>query len=265
VVDFRYAQFCPMTRAVEILGERWTLLILRELFFGPKRFSDLKSALNGVSPSVLADRLARLEERSIVSKRVVPPSALAIYELDEAGRALAPVLVDLTRWGLRFLGTPEPEDRMRPEWLLLGFRTFARSQATEPIGAKLCVTDEHESVDIYVRGGDAGTLVSPTPLAHEVTLTAGPMEMMLFTSGTLGPDADGSITCEGDVAIARRIPALFDFRPAEAVDAPPHTRPIAPAEASDSPRPARAKRRASRPAAPRDRYKTVSIPGGEPS
>jgi DNA-binding HxlR family transcriptional regulator len=266
VVDFRYAQFCPLTRAVEILGERWTLLILRELVFGPKRFSDLKSALNGVSPSVLADRLARLEERSIVSKRVVPPSAIAIYELDEAGRALAPLLADLTRWGLRFLGAPEPEDRMRPEWLLLGFRTFARSHATETIGARLRVADDDESVDIYVRGSEVGTVVSSEPLAHDVTLAARPMEMMLFANGMLDPLANGALSCEGDVEIARRIPALFDFRPAEAAEVPfGSTRPITPANASDSPRPARARRGASRPAAARDRHKTASIPGGDPS
>lgn len=266
MVDFRYAQFCPLTRAVEILGERWTILILRELFFGPKRFSDLKSALNGVSPSVLADRLSKLEERSIVSRRIVPPATLAVYELDEAGRALAPVLADLTRWGLRFLGMREDGDRMRPEWLLLGFRTFARTHATEEIGAKLHVEDEHEPVDIYVRGSESGTIVSAAPLEHEVTLTGEPMEVMLFASGMLAADSGGALACDGDVEIARRIPALFDFSPAEAVDVPmsagPATRPIPPAEVSQSKRPARPGRRATRPAASGGRYKTVSIPTG---
>jgi hypothetical protein len=157
---------------------------------------------------------------------------------------------------------------MRPEWLLLGFRTFARSHATEAIGAKLCVADDDESVDIYVRGGESGTRVSSEPLEYDVTLSARPMEMMLFANGMLDPHANDSLACEGDVEIVRRIPALFDFRPAEAADVSfsPATRPITPAKASDSPRPARAKRRASRPAAARDRYKTVSIPtGGDPS
>jgi DNA-binding HxlR family transcriptional regulator len=260
VVDFRYAQFCPLTRAVEILGERWTILILRELFPGAKRFSDLKSALNGVSPSVLADRLARLEERGIVAKRVVPPAVIPIYELDEAGRALAPVLADLTRWGMRFLGTPGPGDRIRPEWLLLGLQTFARTHATEAIGAKLCISDDDESIDIYVRGGDSGTTASVSAMPFDVTLRAAPVDMLMFASGILAPDAGSALQCDGDAAVARRIPALFDFRPADAAA----TRP--PSDLSVPPRPGRRARRRPSPAADRGRYKTVSIPvGGESS
>lgn len=260
VVDFRYAQFCPLTRAVEILGERWTILILRELFPGAKRFSDLKSALNGVSPSVLADRLTKLEERGIVARRVVPPAVIPIYELDEAGRALAPVLADLTRWGMRFLGTPDPSDRIRPEWLLLGLQTFARTHATEAIGAKLCIRDDEESIEIYVRGGESGTTTCVNAMPHEVTLRAAPIEMLMFASGLLAPNGDSALECDGDVDVARRIPALFDFRPTDGAASP------LPSVSSDPPRPARRTRRRPSPAADRGRYKTVSIPtGGKPS
>ena len=249
VPDFRYAQFCPLTRAVEILGERWTILILRELFLGPKRFSDLKSALNGVSPSVLADRLDRLEERGIVTHReVAPPAASAVYELDEAGRALRPLLAELTRWGMRFLGAPGADDRIRPEWLLLGFQVFARARATEAIGALLHVEGGMESVDIHVRGGADGTIVSGTPLPHDVVVSAPPMEMLMFASGLLEPDAGGPLRFEGDASVVRRIPALFDFTPTPAptapalhpTDQPPAGRParrkLKPAAASGQPR-----------------------------
>lgn len=214
MVDFRYAQFCPLTRAVEILGERWTILILRELFLGPKRFSDLKSALNGVSPSVLADRLTRLEERGIILRRELPPPAASVvYELDDAGRALRPLLVELTRWGLRFMGSPAPDDSFRPEWLTLGFEVFACSGASEEIGAKIRIEDGGQSLDLYVRGGAGGTVVSRTPIAHDVTISAAPMEILMFTSGLLAPGDDRSLRCEGDIRIVRRIPSLFDFRP----------------------------------------------------
>jgi len=218
VAEFRYDQFCPLTRAVEILGERWTVLILRELFLGPKRFSELKSALNGVSPSVLADRLAKLEERRIVARReLLPPALSAVYELDEAGLAMKPLLAEMTRWGLRFLGSPGPADRIRPEWLLLGLQVFARTDAAEDIGALLHVEAGDESVDIYVRGGNAGTVVSNTPLASDVRISAAPMEMLMFTSGVLDPEAAASaLTFDGDTDIAQRIPALFDFRPTPA-------------------------------------------------
>lgn len=220
MVDFRYAQFCPLTRAVEILGERWTLLILRELFLGSKRFSDLKTALNGVSPSVLAVRLAKLEERGIVARRELPPPAASIvYELDDAGRALRPLLVELTRWGVRFMQTPGPADSVRPEWLLLGFEVFARARASEPITAHLHVEGGTESVDIYVRGGAGGTTVSRTPLPHDVRVSAPPMQMLMFANGLVDPvqrGAGGQLTFEGDANVVRRIPLLFDFAPTPA-------------------------------------------------
>ena len=94
--EFRYAQFCPLARAAEVVGERWTLLIARELLLGPKRFSDLREALAGVSSSVLADRLARLERRDVVAwRRLPPPAAARVYELTETGRALEPVVLAL--------------------------------------------------------------------------------------------------------------------------------------------------------------------------
>lgn len=245
MVDFRYAQFCPLTRAVEILGERWTILVLRELFLGPKRFSELKSALNGVSPSVLADRLGKLEERGIVARREpAPPAATVLYELDEAGRALQPVLIELTRWGLRFLGSPDADDRIRPEWLLLGFQVFARSQPTDEIGARLHVEDGAESVDIYVRGGAGGTVSSSAPLPHDVVVTAPPTAMMMFASGFLAPDSAGPLRFEGDADIVRRIPSLFDFTP---TPTPPRAMPAT--SPSDQPPADHAARRKLKPAA----------------
>ncbi len=242
MVDFRYAQFCPLTRAVEILGERWTILILRELFLGPKRFSDLKSALNGVSPSVLADRLARLEERNIVSRRELPPPAASIvYELDEAGRALRPLLAEMTRWGVRFMGAPDPADSFRPEWLLLGLQVFARTGArlpndargarlpndalsahlsTDTLSAHLHIEGGVDSVDIYVTVGPGGTVVSRTPVPCDVRISAPPMDMLMFASGLLMPGEPGTpetFRFDGDVDVVRRIPALFDFSPTPAV------------------------------------------------
>lgn len=247
MADIRYAQFCPLTRAVEILGERWTILIARELFLGPKRFSDLKSALNGVSPSVLADRLARLEERGIVLRRELPPPAASnVYELDEAGRAMKPLLVELTRWGLRFLGSAGPGDHIRPEWLLLGLQVFARPKDSADIGARLHVRTDDEQLDLYVRGGAKGTVVSREPLPFEVTLSGPPMLMLGFASGRVPLGDDGlaaGLALDGDAAVARRIPSLFDFQPAsEAPAAPPSSSPVPqPAQArsaTPSPKPA---------------------------
>ena len=98
--EFRYAQFCALARAAEIVGERWTLLIVRDLTLGPLRFSDLRRRLKGVSPSVLSERLTQLERRGLIERRVLgPPAASTVYELSEMGRALQPAMIELTKWG----------------------------------------------------------------------------------------------------------------------------------------------------------------------
>jgi DNA-binding HxlR family transcriptional regulator len=269
VPEIRYAQFCPLTRAAEILGERWTILIVRELLLGPKRFSDLKAALNGVSPSVLADRLSRLEEKGILRKRdLPPPAASVVYELDEAGRAAKALLIELTRWGLRFLGPPGPGDRIRPEWLVLGLQVFARSGPTEDIGGRLVIADDDESVEIYVRGGASGTVVSRDPLPFEVTISATPLAMLGFasaaaatTSAAMSAEAASAATAapglvvEGDATVARRLPSLFDFQPSAAATAQaPRLSPVPPTATAPS------ARRTPRPAATSGRRKETERP-----
>src|SRR5881394_4251103 len=95
-----YAQYCPVAEALDVVGERWTLLIVRELLSGPKRFTDLKSGLPGIPPNLLADRLRELEDEELVVRRELPPpAARTVYELAAAGRDLAPVISALARWG----------------------------------------------------------------------------------------------------------------------------------------------------------------------
>jgi DNA-binding HxlR family transcriptional regulator len=132
VTEFRYAQFCPLARATELLGERWTLLVVRDLLTA-LRFSDLRSRLRGISSSVLAARLERLEARGLVAQRELPaPAASVVYELTEAGRALRPVIVELARWGLRFLLPPNPNDHTEPAWATLFAELFQVSDGGDP-------------------------------------------------------------------------------------------------------------------------------------
>ncbi len=212
---FRYSQFCPVARAVELLGERWTLLIGRELLIGPQRFCDLLRRLPGISSSVLADRLASLEERGLVTRRELPPPAPAVlYELTESGRGLKPLLYELARFGLRFMEAPRPGDHSEPDWLRLGLDIFRRRSSTPPRVFTLCVRDGERELRIQVAGGPDGTVVSDGGAAAEAIVFASPVAVLGIASGALDPDAaveSGAIRVEGDASALRELPALFEF------------------------------------------------------
>lgn len=107
----RYGQYCPVAHALDQIGDRWALLIVRELMLGQRRFTDLAEALPGIGSNILTSRLRDLEVAGIVSKRKLPPPwAVSVYELTEHGRDLHGVLRALAEWGAVTLGTPAPED-----------------------------------------------------------------------------------------------------------------------------------------------------------
>jgi DNA-binding HxlR family transcriptional regulator len=114
----RYDQYCPIACSLGLVGERWTLLVVRELFYGPKRYTDLAAKLPGIGTNVLADRLKELESAGLVEKRkLLPPAPATVYELTPMGRALRPVLHELARFGARLMGPPPP-DALETGWLL---------------------------------------------------------------------------------------------------------------------------------------------------
>jgi DNA-binding HxlR family transcriptional regulator len=103
-----YSDACPIARALDVVGERWALLVVRELLFGPQRFSDLRRALPGASSNMLTDRLRELEGNGVVTRRrLPPPAASTVYDLTPEGRQLEPVLLALGNWGSHF-PAPEP-------------------------------------------------------------------------------------------------------------------------------------------------------------
>src|SRR5919206_636940 len=113
-----YDQYCPVAHALDLVGERWALLVVRELMPGPKRYTDLADHLPGIGTNILAARLRDLETCGVVTKRTLPPPAASrVYELTEYGRALRPVLRELAMWGARSLGPPTADDVLFPGWL----------------------------------------------------------------------------------------------------------------------------------------------------
>ena len=120
-----YEQYCPVAHALELVGERWSLLIVRELLKGPKRYTDLAEALPRIGTNVLAARLKDLEGCEVIAKRRLPPPTPAqVYELTPYGVALRPVVRELARWGLHSLPAPSADDNLVPGWLPDALDTF---------------------------------------------------------------------------------------------------------------------------------------------
>jgi DNA-binding HxlR family transcriptional regulator len=114
----RYDQYCPVAHALDLVGERWSMLIVRELMHGPRRYTDLAEHLPGIGTNILASRLRDLEECGIVAKRKLPPPAASrVYELTDYGRELRPVMRELALWGARSLGPPTDDDELFEGWL----------------------------------------------------------------------------------------------------------------------------------------------------
>jgi DNA-binding HxlR family transcriptional regulator len=113
----KFDQYCPMAHALSLVGERWSLLVVRELLHGPKRYTDLAHGLPGIGTNILAARLKDLEQVGVVRKRKLPPPTPAtVYELTEYGQGLNEAMYALARWGARSLGPPGPDDELYPEW-----------------------------------------------------------------------------------------------------------------------------------------------------
>jgi len=118
VMKKRYDQYCPVAHALDLVGERWALLVVRELMHGPKRYTDLAEHLPGIGTNILAARLRDLEACGVVTKRRLPPPAASrVYELTDYGRELRTVMRELALWGARSLGPPTDEDELFPGWL----------------------------------------------------------------------------------------------------------------------------------------------------
>ncbi|GGT65460.1 winged helix-turn-helix transcriptional regulator [Streptomyces lateritius] len=147
-----YDQYCAAARALDVVGDRWTLLIVRELLAGPRRYTDLHADLPGVSTDMLAGRLKDMEGAALLTRRRLPPPASAsVYELTERGRGLLPVLRALAEWGAPALEEPRPTDAVRAHWLAI---PLLRALEAESAGVVVQVTlDEGE---FHVRRGAEG-------------------------------------------------------------------------------------------------------------
>jgi DNA-binding HxlR family transcriptional regulator len=139
-----YRQYCPMASALDLLGERWTLLVVRDLLLGPQRYGDLLAGLPGLSTDLLADRLHALESADVIQRRrMTAPAGSTVYELTAVGEELWDVLSPLARWGGRLMGPPaDTDDRLDHRWALLAMAAGYHGPPDRTESCQLIVDDQ---------------------------------------------------------------------------------------------------------------------------
>ncbi|MFL6761538.1 MAG: winged helix-turn-helix transcriptional regulator [Sphingomicrobium sp.] len=205
----RYEDACGLAHALDLLGERWAMLVLRELAYGPRRFSELKADLQGISANVLTQRLIELESRRLVKKsKLPPPASVQVYEATEWGLEAIPLIANLGRWAAR---SPlhDPSLRMSHVSLVMSLQTLLSPELAEGLDQRIGFRLGDANYVATIRGGrldvhrtevkDCDLVFSGSPSAVAAVIHGGaPFE---------------TIEVEGDLDLARRFVTLFPLPP----------------------------------------------------
>ena len=206
-----YGDLCGIARALDVIGERWALLVVRELILGPKRFTDLRAGLPHIGPDVLSQRLRELEAAGVLRRRTLPPPAGSrVYELTDRGRAVEPVLLALGEWGSA-APVPAGNPQLGIDSTVIALRTLFDAGAAEELDATFELRLGDQVFRARVAGGELDLGRGEAPDA-DATISADPMTLggMLWQGYALA-DAEraGHATVEGDRHAAERLLKLF--------------------------------------------------------
>jgi DNA-binding HxlR family transcriptional regulator len=210
-----YGQYCGLARAVEILGERWGLLIIRDLLVGPKRFTDLERGLPGIPTSVLASRLKELEGSGVVRRRVLPrPDGSIVYELTEYGSELEDVVVRFGRWGAKSLGDPRRDEIVTTDSMVMALRSTFRAQAARGVQAGYELRLGEIVVSARVANGQVAVAAGPLPAA-DLVIEAGPGIKGLIAGEISADDAieQGVVRITGEPELLTQFARMFHIDP----------------------------------------------------
>jgi DNA-binding HxlR family transcriptional regulator len=199
-----YREFCPIARSLDVLGDRWALLVIRELLLGPRRYTDLLAGLPGVPSSVLNTRLRELEHADVIRRnRVPPPAASTVYELTGDGAELRPIVADLCRWGLRLVHQPEPGDATSASWLTFSFEVSVPGTSL-PANAELELRLDQETNTIQEREGllEARWGAAVDPIAVVESSIVAIYLIVTGESDWRTLDAEGQLAMTGDTRVA---------------------------------------------------------------
>jgi DNA-binding HxlR family transcriptional regulator len=210
-----YGQYCGFARALEVVGERWALLVVRDLLIGPKRFTDLLRGLPGIPSNVLTARLKEMEHAAIVRRRVLArPSRAVVYELTAYGLELEPVVVELGRWGAKNLGDPRPDETITLDSLITALRTTFHPAAARRFraGYELRVGE----IVLHARVDNGRVTVAEGALpGADLAIAAGPGIRALM-AGELSPAAaieSGTVQLTGNPELLTRFAEIFRIEP----------------------------------------------------
>jgi len=206
-----YGDACRFAYALDLVGERWALLIVRELLLGPKRFTDLRRGLPHASPNILSERLRELEQASVINRRkLAPPAASQVYELTEWGKELEPIVTQLGAWGARSPLPPE-HDEIGTDSIVLALRSLFDPGAAVGLEAsyELRLGDEQFRVDVAggelgLERGEAGN--PAVTIETDAPTLAGLLTKQLPLDAALD---SGAVAIEGGKREIRRFLALF--------------------------------------------------------
>jgi DNA-binding HxlR family transcriptional regulator len=198
-----YGQYCGVTRALELVGERWAMLIVRDLLVGPRRYGELAAGLPRIPSNILAARLKELQEAGVL--RRVPHSRVIVYELTSYGRELEPVVMALGAWGFKAMGDPRAEQIITPDSMTMSLRTAFRPQVAASLPAtayaarlgpaELLIRVDGSTLDVMRGDGVVDLAFSAGPGIHRII------------SGELTPDR---AIATGVVEVLRGRGALLD-------------------------------------------------------
>ncbi len=199
-----YGQLCSVAKALDVLGDRWTLLIVRELLIqGPRRYTDLANGLPGIASNLLSDRLRSLEANGLVWREAAPPPvATTLFHLTERGQAAEPVVVALARWGTPLIADTPPDDAIRPHWFTYSASVFLRDHDPDGLPATVQLNTPLGPSVIEIRTDGvstrAGTADNP-----DVILEGMPQVILRFLSGDLNltEAQEQGLALRGDPAV----------------------------------------------------------------
>lgn len=208
-----YIDGCATAHALDLIGDRWAMLIMRELMLGPRRFTDLRAGLPGISANVLSQRLEELEAASVLlRRRLPPPAASQIYELTEWGRESEILFQVMGRWACRS-PTMRPGMPLSNASLIMSLRTMIDRGAIGDLDGVIALRLGEESFRLSLGGGDFVAGRGDAPDA-DVVLTGNTNALAaVIYGGQRFDDVAGALKLEGDRALAERFAALFPLPP----------------------------------------------------